>query len=276
MMENKIREALDLVTAEATLKENTARAVTAALRRRSRLAYPMRYATAVAACLILLLSISGYKLYTTPVATISVDVNPSLELSINRFDRVIAARAFNKDAQAILSTADVKNKCYSDALELLLCSDGFTPYLDENADISITVASKSDEHSTEILQRISSCDSVVKLNASCRSGHHENQTAAHEVNLSLGKYEAYLILHELDESISPEDVQGLTMWEIREWIVELGGEVPGSNGSDHGGDHGSDHSNVSDHTSEHSGNSSGTDHKENNRHGSGHHGNKKH
>lgn len=274
-MEDKIREALELVRTEDALKERTARTVTAALRRRLRRGHPMmQYAAVAAACLIIMLTISGCRIYATPVATISLDVNPSLELSVNRFDRVIAATAFNEDAQAILSSAKIQNMRYQDALELLLCSEGFTPYRSEGADISITVAGVSDQHSTEILQRIRRCDSVISLNASCHSGHHENTTAAHEANLSLGKYEAYLILHELDSSISPSDVQPLTMREIRLWITELGGALPGS--SDHGSEHGS--GNGYSHNSDHnSGNDSHNGSKDNgNSHGNSHHGNKNH
>ncbi|MBR3705280.1 MAG: hypothetical protein IKM11_07330 [Oscillospiraceae bacterium] len=264
-MENKIREALDLVRAEDALRERTASAVTAALARRQRRRYPMRYAVA-AACLFVLLTISGCGIYFTPVATISVDVNPSLELSVNRFDRVIAATPFNEDAQMILSSAKLKNMRYHDALELLLCSEGFTPY--RSADISITVAGSSDEHSSEILRSIRRCDAVNTLNASCHAGHHENTAAAHAANLSLGKYEAYLILHELDSSISPDDVQGMTMWEIRQRITDLGGTLSGHGG--HGsGSHNSSHAGDSSNSSTNSGNG-----KKN--HGNGHHGDKGH
>ena len=271
-MEDRIRDALELVRAEDALKDSTARTVTAALRRLARRGYPMRYAAAAAACLLIMLTISGCRIYATPVATISLDVNPSLELSVNRFDRVIAATAFNEDAHAILSSTKLKHMHYQDALELLLYSDGFTPYRSEGADISITVAGSSDEHSSKILQNIRQCDSVVTLNTSCHFGHHENTTAAHEANLSLGKYEAYLILHELDSSISPTDVQSLTMREIQQRILDLGGTLPDS------GEHDSEHDNGASHSSSHnSGNDSSNSRTENaDSHESGHHSNKKH
>lgn len=35
----------------------------------------------------------GYTVYSRPVSYISIDVNPSIELAVNRFDRVVSAKA---------------------------------------------------------------------------------------------------------------------------------------------------------------------------------------
>ena len=51
----------------------------------------------------------------------------------------------------------------------------------------------------------------------------EVAAAAHAVGLSCGKYRAYLELHELDPSVTPADIQGMTMREIRDRIAALSG-----------------------------------------------------
>ena len=49
----------------------------------------------IIACFIFLLfSFSGYGLYFTKTSIISIDINPSIELNINRFDRVISINKY--------------------------------------------------------------------------------------------------------------------------------------------------------------------------------------
>ena len=49
-----------------------------------------RRAAALAAGLVLLFFIGGSWVFMTPTAYISIDINPSLELGINRFDRIVS------------------------------------------------------------------------------------------------------------------------------------------------------------------------------------------
>lgn len=57
----------------------------------------------LAASLVILIG-GGTLAYTTPVAHVSVDVNPSIMYSVNAFDRVIAVEMSNTDADVILDT----------------------------------------------------------------------------------------------------------------------------------------------------------------------------
>ena len=222
-MENRIKEALDLVTAEQALKEHTAQAVTRALKRRERPRAGRPWAmAAAAACLVLLLTGAGsFWAYFTPVATISVDVNPSLELDINRFDRVIQVEAFNLDGQEVADSLELRNLPYLEAMELLMNSQSLQPYLEGEAVVSITVLGETQAQSDQMLQDISSCSYAQQGNVYCHTGHHEDVQAAREAGLSLGKYEAYLELYALDPTITPQDVQGLTMYELRQWLQDL-------------------------------------------------------
>ena len=98
-MEDKLRAAFDSVHAEAELKERTlaflADAGGASPARHRPAARLRRAIAAAAACLLVLLGAGGYYALLVPVSAISVDVNPSLELSLNRLDRVISVEAFN-------------------------------------------------------------------------------------------------------------------------------------------------------------------------------------
>ena len=58
-------------------------------------------------------------------------------------------------------------------------------------------------------------------NSYCYYAHSEEVKEAHSFGLSYGKYRAYLELKEIAPEILPEDVQEMTMKEIREWEAEL-------------------------------------------------------
>ena len=62
---------------------------------------------AIAASAVLVLSLGGGGLaYAMPYGTVSIDVNPSIEYTINRFDRVLRVSGINEDGQAVLEVID--------------------------------------------------------------------------------------------------------------------------------------------------------------------------
>ncbi len=64
-----------------------------------------------AACLILICTtVFGCKLYFTPTSYIYMDINPSIRLDINCFERVIDVVPLNDDAKNLLSSAEVSKK----------------------------------------------------------------------------------------------------------------------------------------------------------------------
>ena len=90
-MHTKMKEVFDKVHAEDELKNHTKEFLmekTDGYRKRRLFAY--RQLAAAAACFMLLVvGWRGYLAYFTSAYAISVDVNPSIELGINQFDRVV-------------------------------------------------------------------------------------------------------------------------------------------------------------------------------------------
>ncbi len=69
--------------------------------------------------LMLLCSGAGVWAYAAPYSYVSLDVNPSIEYTLNRLDRVIKVRAVNDDGQSILdelNIADLNNKSIEEAI----------------------------------------------------------------------------------------------------------------------------------------------------------------
>ncbi len=111
-------------------------------------------ASFVAAMIILTV---GAFAYFTPVSYVSLDVNPSIEYSINLFDRVLTYKSVNDDGEEIIQNLDLKNKKIAQALEETLNKIVAEGYItkDENAGVVISVSdsSKAEVLVKEILEK---------------------------------------------------------------------------------------------------------------------------
>lgn len=86
-------------------------------------------AAAIAACLCFVVTGGGYHYYYAQAALISVDVNPSIELTVNRLDRVTSSSALNEDGEALLSGIRLTGMECGEAVKELLQSESGEPYL---------------------------------------------------------------------------------------------------------------------------------------------------
>lgn len=90
--------------------------------------------------------------YTTPTSYVSLDVNPSIEYSLNMFDKVLTVKAVNEDGQEIVANLEVKNLEISEAVQKTidkLLQEGYITD-DENAGIVIAISNDDEEKSEEL------------------------------------------------------------------------------------------------------------------------------
>lgn len=215
---NGIRRSMEGITASRELKEGTLRYLERQRARRGCTAWRRVsvYGLAAACCLFLLLGVGWRFLYAIPTSYISMDVNPSIELGVNRYGRVVAAEAYNQDGQDILEHFSLKNKPYVQAVSILLEDETYRGYLTENATLVFTVISDSPEAIMEALGSIGMSESYSVLTYTSDSHCMEE---AHRYQMSFGKYRAYLELAAYDGSVTLEDCHGMSMGEIQERIV---------------------------------------------------------
>jgi len=74
-------------------------------------------AMAISATAVFALFTASAWAYFTPYYYVSLDVNPSIEYKVNRFDRVIGVDAVNGDGQEILNNLNLQNQNIEDAIE---------------------------------------------------------------------------------------------------------------------------------------------------------------
>lgn len=223
-MNEKWREAFDQIRADEDLKEHTREYLKKRVYSRKRAGrFPVR-ALAAAACLLLVVFASGGGyLFFTPTAYISIDINPSLELGINRFDRIVSVKGYNEDAGELLDELDIRFLPYQEGLQALLDSAGLQTYLAQDGLLSFTVAGDSDEQSSQILEQVESCARGHE-NMQCHMSNMEDMETAHHAGMSVGKYRAYLLLREADPSVTLEEVKGMSMRQIEELLEKYGAD----------------------------------------------------
>lgn len=240
MMDDRIREALEGIRAEEELKAHTETYLLEYMRKRKNRKAWRNFgpAAAVAACLLLVcVCAGGWKLYFTPTAAVSIDINPSVELELNRFDRVLSVTGFNEDGQELADSLDIRFMDCEEAVSQILESEPVSGLISGDEILEITVAGNNDAQCGRILSELET-STEDEENARCYSASMEDVEQAHEAGLSLGKYRAFLEVQALDPDITPEEVQGMTMKEIRELIRELSGSGEDTAEEDNAGNHG--------------------------------------
>lgn len=219
---NRIHEAFDSVKAGEELKSltkeylRTARQREGRQRRRADTGKPVFRRAFAGLCVMLALVLGGggYFFMGIPVSYVSIDVNPSIELALNRLDRVISAEAYNEDGIIILNTISVGGMYYTEAVEQLVKSEAMQPYLSENAGLTFTVASGSAQKENALLGGIESTSGCREHGGLGYGADIGTVQEAHDNGLSLGKYAAYQVLSQYDGSITADDCHDMTMSEI--------------------------------------------------------------
>ena len=223
-MRDELKTALDKVTADDALRQSTraflARQTGDFGAAKTRPHTARRFAAAFACLALVVAGGTGYWAYFSPTCAISIDINPSVELGVNRFDKVVSVEGYNEDGEALAETLDIRFLDYADALNALLADPTVEGYLSQDEVLSIAVAGENEAQADAILAQAETCAAGTR-NVYCHAADSAELEHAHEAGLSFGKYQAFLILQSLDPTVTAEDVQELTMREIHDRIAAL-------------------------------------------------------
>lgn len=156
--------------------------------------------TAMAACLALILGLGVMKPKKEVVqdgSIISIDVNPSIEVTVNGEDKVVSAVALNEDAKVVLADMDLKNVDLNVALNAIMGSLMKNGYLDEvyNA-INICVEDDDADRANSLGEMVSGEinnifdqeDLLGEVNMQYYASNAETRALAAEYNVSVGKF----------------------------------------------------------------------------------------
>lgn len=184
----------------------------------------LRAKIALAACAVLVaLGIGGGAyVYQTPVAYVGIDINPSIELGVNYFDRVVSAEGDNADGQDILSETNVVGMSYEEALVSLNDSLTNKGYLTADAAVAVTVMCDDDSRCSNLEETSQRCFSSAGQGVYCSRATSTEHHEAHKAGLGMGKYLAWRSLVDTGVDISADDVAHMTMSELRALAAQEG------------------------------------------------------
>lgn len=110
-----------------------------------------------AASFMLVSGISAYA-YFTPYSHVSLDVNPSVEYEVNRFDRVLSVDGVNEDGEDIINEIDadnLENRSIEDAISMTIDEISNAGYFDsEDGGIVITASSDDTAAADELVSTL--------------------------------------------------------------------------------------------------------------------------
>lgn len=193
-----------------------------------------RAAIALAACLALAaVGVGGYAWAQAPCAYVAIDVNPSIELGINRLGNVASVRAYNEDGERLLQALDLDGLAYADAMAAL--EERLRGYLDDGATVEMTVVCDDERQAAELEQVGVGClGASGSGSVHCSHASSKEHHAAESAGMGLGKYRLYLELVAAGVNISPEEASAMTMRELRALLEDAGSASAGGSGSDAG------------------------------------------
>ncbi|MEA4888928.1 MAG: hypothetical protein VB070_05650 [Clostridiaceae bacterium] len=148
-MRKMIRKAFDPIQADQALIEKTRLSVAGVSvraekpgRKQSRIRYLA--AALVVVMLVSIITVAGLALSNTTVAAVSVDINPSIELSVNALNRVVAVQAFNEDGEAILTQLSLIGKPVKAAVNEIITAAAEAGFLAEDGSSIIAITTSAD------------------------------------------------------------------------------------------------------------------------------------
>lgn len=166
----------------------------------------MKFAAAAAA--LLLVVARGTYIYSSPYGVVSLDVNPSIEFTINRLDKVLCVNGVNDDGKNIIDSINgnkLINMSIEKAVDVTIDqieSEGYFAGEDRNY-VVVAANTIQETHTDKLVNKLDgSLTNNQKVKPIAMKASDEDLTAAREKGTSPGKM---MIVESLD-SVSAESI----------------------------------------------------------------------
>lgn len=176
---------------------------------------------------------------------VSIDVNPSIELTIDQNDRVIKSKASNDDAAAILKNMNLRDKDLQEATGTIVNQLLEKGYLTKNSTdnaILISVASRNGQSPTQLQEKMADgIENVLKENNASATVLRQTDTLSDDLQkfasqnkVSLGKADLVRKLTEQDSSLVASELCKMSLKDLNKLMeskqLEVSGLVVGEEG----------------------------------------------
>lgn len=186
----------------------------------------MQRISAVAAVIVVAVGLGLYSYYS-PYSYVSIDINPSVEIVLNRFEKVLDVQPLNEDGENIIKDSqEFMHKKVDDVLSKLIDEAHQQNYLknDQENEVFITVSASKAQVAQEVSREVKEyaiaglASSQVKANVSTESVTMEKRVLAKKDNISVGKFMLLEQLQKTSPNAGIEQVKDKSVKDIMENI----------------------------------------------------------
>lgn len=237
-METIFKSAVNCIKANENLKRKTGEYLMKNLTAMPSASNPIRIkrpvvkraiAAACTAVFVCAASIGAYAYYKTPASYLSLDINPSVELGVNPFGKVVSAMAYNNDGKTILDGQHVMGSNVKNAVSTLVKSAAQKGFIAKDGSTVIAVTSETDNSATAAeLQDAAEqgADSAVEAEGDTATIVKDNvalarRDEARKLGITPGKLNLIQKLQALDSSITVDQYKDAKVKDIMKKFVEL-------------------------------------------------------
>lgn len=179
----------------------------------------------IIACFAFLIVAAGtgaYAYYITPVSYLSIDINPSIELGINKIGKVIKSEGYNNDGNMILKNTKIIGKNVESSVKFLVSSAVCSGYINDDGSTVISITSETDDSSTaEKLKNKAESGAIVALNENGKTAviYKDNVSLslhekAKKIGITAGKLNLINKLQSVDPTSTIESYKDASVKEI--------------------------------------------------------------
>lgn len=165
--------------------------------------------------------------YYTPYGYVNIDINPSIELGFNKYERIISTKGINGDGYKVLSkTPNIKHSRIEDATRSIVETASEDNYIKNNQDNNIlfSIYMPNRERVQVINTKINS--SVLQyLKSSGKKAELINEIVSKEdldkaglQNISVGKLKLYEKAKAVDPNVTIDDIKNKSVKDIIKMI----------------------------------------------------------
>ena len=175
------------------------------------------------------LSISGYLVYNSPVAYISLDINPSVELGVNFFNKIVLVEGYNADGKKVLEGSQVVGNDIEQAISTIVLSASDNGFIDIDGSTIISVTSESDDKALgEKIQQVAETGANKALDARHKTASIykenisiKNRDEARAEGISPGKMNLIRKVQVLDATVTIDQYRDSKVVDIMSDYVNL-------------------------------------------------------
>lgn len=191
----------------------------------------MKKKLVAAACMATLIvggSGAAYAYYQTPVSYLSLDINPSVEIGVNAFDKVVKVKGTNDDGNKILAKISIKGSNVRVAVSTLVYSAVDNGFIADNGSSVVSITSETDNSKTaaklendaetganQALQETDTTATVIKDNVALA-----RRDQARALGISPGKLNLINKLQKVDPTATVDEYKDASVKDIMKTIKD--------------------------------------------------------